>query len=253
MELVHHGGLVDFVVTFDDVSYKMGLGNQVRTFLAQTVSDVVSAISSEYGLQATVDSTTGQLPYLIQAGSDLELLGALAEQTGYDWWVDQTTLHFSEPVNAAAVASLALDDDLLDFTVRATAIHPGTTTVSGWATKRQAPAERHRCAHAGGPAAGLRAGHRLRHGVGAGRPELAARRLSITVHAGRGRGLASSFAQRWVSQAVTARGLAAINPAISVGTKVTITNAGPSIRHLPRHRGGAHLLERRVQHPVHRR
>ena len=65
---------------------------------------IVSTIAREYGLQAAVDATTEQIGYLIEAGSDLELLSTLAEHEGYDWWVSDGTLNFKAPAGGAVVA-----------------------------------------------------------------------------------------------------------------------------------------------------
>ena len=192
------------VVTVDDVAYKMGLGNQVRTFLAQTVSDVVSAISSEYGLQATVDCTTGQLPYLLQTGSDLDCSAALAGTTGYDWWVDDhpalqrpVTRRRSPRSPWATICSISRA--CLRASTRARRRSPA-------GRPRQAPADAAPLPRTQAelhPDSG--AGHRLRQRLRSRPPTTPARRLSITVHAGRDR-WSASLAQRWVSQAVTARG-----------------------------------------------
>ena len=228
VELVHHRGLVDFVVTFDDKTYKMGLGNQVRTFLQQTASDIVSTIAREYGLQAAVDSTTEQIGYLIEAGSDLELLNALAENEGYDWWVSGGTLNFKAPAGGTEVSVFTLDDDMIDFSVRATAIHPGATTVSGWAvsTKQQLSNTASGTSTELNPDAALVTGFVSASDLSSFNSLLDASRSPASQSSATS--MSTSLAQRWVTQAVTARGTVPMSPAVVLGAAVGVANAGPS-------------------------
>ena len=175
-----------------------------------------------------MDATTEQIGYLIQAGSDLELLNALAERTGYDWWVSDGTLNFKAPAGGSAVAEFTLDDDMIDFSVRATAIHPGATTVSGWAvsTKQQLSNTAR--------ASATSSSRMPRWSPDSSAPPISAAFNSL-LDASRSpasqsaaTSMSTSLAQRWVSQAVTARGTVPMAPAVVLDAAVSVANAGPS-------------------------
>ncbi len=218
---------IDFVVTIDDLAYRMALGTKVRTFTKSSVGEVVNKIVGEYGLRAQLQSTPGQIPYLMQAGSDLDFLSQLADQVGFDWWVEDRTFNFSAPKMASPVA-LTLGDQLTEFDVRTTTLHPGETTITGWwAGQKQ---------EVSGTAALTMA--QLKPTADLVSPFVTSAKLngfSKLTYAGASpanqqdaNNIADRLAQQWVSQAVTARGVTLANAAIKPGTSVAIASAGPA-------------------------
>ncbi|MCW2540385.1 MAG: Rhs element Vgr protein [Frankiales bacterium] len=127
----------DLVVTVDDAAYKLTRGTQIKTYLQMSYSDIVSQIASQVGLTAAVDATTEVYPYVLQADTDLAFIDDLAERTGFDWWVEGRTLHFSAPAVADAALRLTLADDLHEFSVHATGLMPSAATVKGWDSSQQ--------------------------------------------------------------------------------------------------------------------
>ena len=64
-------------------------------------SDVVSSLVTSSGLTASTDSTDLTFDYLLQVSSDLEFLNEMASRSGFDWWVDGTTLNFKKPASGS--------------------------------------------------------------------------------------------------------------------------------------------------------
>ncbi len=128
-------GVPDFVVIADDLSYKMTLGNKIRSFAKMKYSDIVRSIAGEYGLSATVDDTATQYDYVQQTDSDFGFVSEMAERVGFDWWIDERALMFKKPVGGQSAAILTVGEDLRQFSVRASALHPGATKVTGWTPK----------------------------------------------------------------------------------------------------------------------
>ena len=89
-------GVPDFVVIADDLSYKMTLGNKVRSFAKMKYSDIVRTIAGEYGLSATVDDTATQYDYVQQTDSDFGFLSEMADRVGFDWWIDERDVDVQE-------------------------------------------------------------------------------------------------------------------------------------------------------------
>lgn len=123
-------------VIADDPAYKLTRGTKVRTFTDVTYSDVVSKLAGEVGLRADVSAGNETFKYLMQADTDFGLLCELADRTGNDWWVDDKTLHFKPPsTSSSADLTLTLGKELSEFSVKTTALHPSSITVSGWDPK----------------------------------------------------------------------------------------------------------------------
>ena len=55
----------------------------------------------------------------------------MASRSGFDWWVDDTTLNFKKPASGSTV-ELKLGDALRNFSVYASGHAPGTVSVYGW-------------------------------------------------------------------------------------------------------------------------
>lgn len=226
VELEHRQRSVDLLVTVDDAAFKFGLGTKVRTFANVTASDVVRQLATEHGLQCDADSTASAFPYLIQSTSDLHFLNDLADRAGFDWTVNQRRLSFGEPKMGTPV-SLALGADLIQFTVRTTSLHPSETTVTGWGVKtKQGIAGTAKVATATlKPDAAFVEGFLT--AAQTQNVSKVANATSIPMDQGEANAVARSKAQRWASQAVTAKGTCLANPAIVPGCAVKVGQAGP--------------------------
>ena len=164
------------------------------------------------------------------------------------------TLHFQAArPTGPPVAGSTVGEDLTAFSVRASALHPATPTVRGWSPKTEAGGHRRR-RHLGDrvPTADLvrpvPSGAKRRC-----RPPntTVSTRGHAAVTRRRPEMLADRLVNRWTAGAVTAKGM--LRGRTRDRARVdrwTIADAGPASRHLPRHRGRAHLLRRVVSRPV---
>jgi phage baseplate assembly protein gpV/phage protein D len=125
------------VVVADDAAYKLSRGSKTTTHLKTSYTSAVKSIVSKAGLKTKVESSPGTKEYLLQAGSDLEFIDTIAARTGYSWWVDQDTFHFAPAGTATGRTKLTLNEDLHEFSVRASALRPTEVTIGGWSTDNQ--------------------------------------------------------------------------------------------------------------------
>lgn len=73
---------------------------RTRTFQDVTDAEIATQIAGDAGLQAQVDSTPTQHPYLMQVNqTDLEFLLERARRIRYELLVDGKTLHFRKPAD----------------------------------------------------------------------------------------------------------------------------------------------------------
>ena len=82
----------ELTLTALDRGHRLGSRTRVRTFQKQRHSDVVSAIAGEEGLRADVTDTKIRFDYLIQTTTNYAFLDEIAFRTGFEWWIDGTTL-----------------------------------------------------------------------------------------------------------------------------------------------------------------
>lgn len=127
----------ELVLVVDDGAHSLGRGTYVGTYLEQTPADVVRAIAARHSLTARIDDPSSasslRFPYLMQAGSDFDMLDALCERTGCDWWVQDRTLWFVGPLtNGTSKVSVELGEDLVELSVRASGGHPSEVQVKAW-------------------------------------------------------------------------------------------------------------------------
>ena len=132
------GAPPELTVVAHDRSHRMGRASTVQTFLKMKVSDIVTQLATNVSLKADVTDTKTVGDYLLQVDSDLGLLNELARRVGFDWWVDDATLHFKKPASGPTT-TLRLHDDLTDFSVRATGHAPDSVKVSGWDRAQKLP------------------------------------------------------------------------------------------------------------------
>jgi len=132
----------ELVLVAHDRGYRLGRGRKPLTYVKAGVADLVQQIAARHGMTARADSLPGVIDHLMQVDTDLALLDQLADQTGCDWWVDDEVLRFTrrnEGPHANEQVDLALGQNLVRLSVRATALHPDEVVVQGWDRDLQEP------------------------------------------------------------------------------------------------------------------
>jgi uncharacterized protein involved in type VI secretion and phage assembly len=224
-------------VTVDDASHKLGQDTQNTAFLNSTYSDVITKMVSGTGLQSSIDATTQTHPYLLQTGTNLAYLDWIVGRCGMVWWVDYGKLMVKK-ISAApssTVADLSLTDDLIRLSTRASGLHTGKVTVTGWDDAQQA-AVANVAQTKSSPESTLVEkfpGRVAPTGIGtkiSGASPLTADEAKL---------VSETMLAESTSAAVTTRGTCYANGAIKPFTKVKVSNAGPA--------SGTYLVTR-VQH-----
>lgn len=132
------GDFAEYVVTADDQSFKLGRGIVPTIYLAQTYSDAITAMASPAGLTASVSGTafpSGQVPYQMRTGTAMSYLNLLCRRNGAYWWVsgsDGRTLYVKAATENVGTASKNVNDDMLDFSLRASGLRPTAVEIDSW-------------------------------------------------------------------------------------------------------------------------
>jgi phage protein D len=117
-----------------DHRHRLTRMRRTRSFSGMKDSAIARQLAREAGLRAEVKDTKVALSHVVQPNqTDLEFLRARAGRIGYE------VLHFRPPRHAdRAVLTLSLDDDIVEFTPRLTAMgQVGEVTVRGWDVKQK--------------------------------------------------------------------------------------------------------------------
>lgn len=227
VEMTLERGQPEFTVIADDVAYKLTLGTKVRTFTKVSYSEVIAQIAGEHGLQhAVIGLTTPRHDYLLQADSDFGFLNEIADRSGSDWWIDGGKLIVQPYETASTPITLSAEEDLHTFSVRASALHPGTATIKGWWPKTKQSVSAAGANSTSGADANLvqpylRASHLTRANPTVSTADMPGDQ-SEAEH------LADRLVGRWTAGAVTAKGSCASKPGIGPGGSVKIEGAGPA-------------------------
>src|SRR6478735_4755941 len=249
VEFTMDRGQPEFTVVVDDLAYKLTLGAKIRTFAAITYGEVIAQICREQGLsyenRGGTDALTVQQDYLMQSDTDFGFLTEIADRTGNDWWVSESTLVIAAPSDGQPVASLGFGDDptLVGFTVKASALHPAEPVVHGWWPQTKQAVTANGRATAPSSVASL-----VQPFITAS--DLTARAKTVTatevpLDQTDAEVLADRLAGRWTAGAVTAKATTRqVEPAVVPGATVAITGAGPAS-------GNYHVTE--VEHLYNRR
>ncbi len=222
----------EFVVTADDKSFKLGLTKHIRTFETMKMSDVLSQLTGSSGL--SLDMTTPNDPtqdYLLQSGTDLALLDTITKRLNYVWWVDGSKLCVKPAgdLSRTEVATLDLLTDLMEFSVRGSALRPATIKVNGWDPKAKQDIQG---SASGSPPAGAESTFTDSYGGSkrtslVGSDDFLAGDATPTSQA-EAELAAGSLLTMWQGDAVSARGLSLINAKVAPNAIVTISSAGPA-------------------------
>lgn len=214
----------ELVVVALDKSHRLARGSRVKTYLTMSYSDVVASLVTSSGLTPSTDSTDLAFDYLLQVSSDLEFLNEMASRSGFDWWVDGTTLNFKKPASGTTV-DVQLGTALRSFSVYASGQAPGSVQVYGWDRDAQ------QTLTGTASSATLTASSDLATTMA--EPDSAFGNATLITA-----GLAGSTQQEvtqlsqalidWaVASSVRAVGMADVDPNIKLGTSVSVSDAGP--------------------------
>jgi len=222
-----NGSAPELVVVVHDRAYRLARATKVATYVKATYSGVVSELAQAHGMRVSVDSTNATVDYLMQVDSDLALLDALADRVGYDWWVEDGTLHFKKPV-AGDTVELKLADDLLAFSVRASGLHADSVRVDGWDRQQQQAVTSNATTSAADlkPDASLVSAYTSPGSKLGGSAELFSAAMAAS-SPDEATALSNAIRDRAVAGAVTARGVLLGDPRLKPGVCVHVTGAGP--------------------------
>ncbi|MGH8974434.1 MAG: VgrG-related protein [Acidimicrobiia bacterium] len=235
-----------FVVAGLDRRHRLARGVKVRTFVNQTDGAAITTIARDYGLRVSADSTPGVHDYLLQCGTDYEFVGERARVCGFDWWVQDQTLHFKRPVASGPAPEVTWGSGLRRFKLRLSSAESASEAiVRGWNPVTQ------EALVGTAPMAGARgAGVELatdaslvKDRVGKGPQKFPAKRFAWGAPVkdqGEAKALATALAHRATSEQAVAKGETLGNPKLRPGVSVSIKGVADALC-------GTYLLTR-VEH-----
>jgi uncharacterized protein involved in type VI secretion and phage assembly len=223
------GVVPELVVVADDNAYKLTRGTHVTTYLQGTYTQALRTLVGRAGMTIRMRDSDLVMDYLLQAGSDLDFVNAVADRLGYAWYVDDDGALVVGPLTrGASVATLTFGRNLDEFAVRASGLRPTTVSVHGWS-----PDQQNEVTDSSTPTTSSQAPSFLSHYVGdAPASQLSQASTAVTqprpLTAAEAKVLATARYEDWSSAAVVARGSARVNSAIKPGATVTVSDAGPA-------------------------
>ena len=219
-------------ITVDDRSFRLGVTKHIRTFENVKMSEVITDLLGSSGL--SLDLTAASDPvqdYLLQNGTDLALLDTITKRINYVWWVDGSSLKVKPAgdLDRTSTANLDLLGDLMEFSVRATALRPASLKVNGWDPKAKQDIK-------GADADSSKPGAQSTFADGYSADKRKSIVGSDLFLAGDATPTSQSEAElaaqalrtAWQGDAVVARGLSLVNSKTTPNAIVTITGAGPA-------------------------
>jgi uncharacterized protein involved in type VI secretion and phage assembly len=216
----------ELLVVAHDRSHRLARRSTARTFVGTGTAQVVSQLASSVGLEAAVSGDLPVLDYLLQADTDLGLLGELARRCGCDWWVEGTRLHVGPPATTSG-PRLRLGDDLRSFSARAAGHRPDQVVVGGWDRDTQEAVS----ATAGTASGTVQARSDLaevvdRPGAAFGSATVRSAAVGVLTEAEASQ-LSQALFDRQVAASVEAWGVAEGAAEIAPGRRVDVVDAGP--------------------------
>ncbi len=124
-----------------DRSHRLHRGTHSKAYLQMTDSDLASKIAQETGLRTDVDSTSEVYEHVLQHNqTHMEFLAERASRIGYEFFVEDKTLHFKKPSKNGDQLELEWGVELKSFRPRLTLVEQvDEVIVRGWDPKaRQA-------------------------------------------------------------------------------------------------------------------
>jgi uncharacterized protein involved in type VI secretion and phage assembly len=123
VEPTFQAGHVAMVVRAYDRSHRMMRSRKQRTFLDQTISDIVTSVAGDSGISVDAASSGGALDFVLQHNeTDWDFVWRLAKRIGFEFICEDTKAEFKKPDPNAEAVSLEYPDDLYEFRPRLTAV-----------------------------------------------------------------------------------------------------------------------------------
>ena len=120
-----------------DRSHRLHRGTHSKAYLQVTDSDIASRIAQEAGLRAQVDATSEVYDHVLQHNqTHMEFLSERARRIGYEFYVEDRTLHFKQPSSGGSVLDLEWGRELRSFRPQLTLVEQvDEVIVKGWDPK----------------------------------------------------------------------------------------------------------------------
>lgn len=222
------GSAPQLVVVANDNAYKLTRGTRTDTYLGLTYTQVLTQLAARAGVQAEIRDSTLTMDYLLQAGSDLDFLNAVADRLGYAWWIDDDVLIVKPISLGTPVATLTLGADLIEFGVRASGLRPTTVRLRGWSSDQQQDVtDVDATTDAGAPPNFVQAYTGQAPGSQLSQAE-AALTQPRPLTADEAKMVASARYGDATSAAIVARGRCYVNSGIKPGVTIKVNDAGPA-------------------------
>jgi len=124
-----------------DRSHRLHRGTHSQAYQQVTDSDLAERIAQDAGLRAHVEATSQVHRHVVQRNqTHMEFLAERARRIGYEFYVEDRTLHFCRPAQSAAALQLEWGRELRSFRPRLSLVEQvDEVFVKGWDVKaRQA-------------------------------------------------------------------------------------------------------------------
>jgi len=209
------------VVDAYDSAHKLGSQVQIRTFVEQTDSDILSTIAGDCGLGTQIPATSITALHQFQHGTNQEFVEQICRRNGFTWRVADGKLIVEAGSTSVGAVTLAWGEDLMRLSTRFSASDKQTNVkVHGWdpAAKQQivgtaTPSNSDRTSTTGGAD--------LARSL-SGRDAVSTR--SVVASQAHANNEAKALARRSLAVALAGEGEALGNPRIVAGTKITFEN-----------------------------
>jgi phage protein D/phage baseplate assembly protein gpV len=144
VEPTFQAGHVAMVVRAYDRSHRMMRSRKQRTFLNQTISDIVRSVAGDSGISVTASASGGPLDFVLQHNeTDWDFVWRLAKRVGFEFVCDDRKATFAKPDPDAESVTLTYPDDLYHFSPRVTSVQQvAKVTVRGFDSKAKQKVER---------------------------------------------------------------------------------------------------------------
>ena len=146
-------GRAELLVTVADHAHRLGRASRTTAYLETSYQEIVTQACRRSSL-ATGELGAGPLrPYVLQAGTDLDLVNELSGRLGHDWAVEGTELSMWDPqtrLGGPVATTLTVGTDITELSVRLTSSAAEKVTVRGRDPKLDelVTADRTRTSHA---------------------------------------------------------------------------------------------------------
>jgi hypothetical protein len=222
------GSLDEFFVVAYDHAQNLTRNCTVKGLQQVTASDIVTAIGNAAGLTISATIVGGTYPIVSQVHNDFDLLNAIADYEGVDWWIETPhTLKVGKAVTTGG-ETLTVGEDCTTFSVKGSALTPHTVSVRGYASDQKQDLVK----TATGDGSKLWPKEvSLLNGLSNGPLPVKGTLVSARVQPktpADSTTLAEGIRDRLVAAATHARGECYGNPKVVIGAPVTIKGAGPA-------------------------